>query len=183
MQTRLVDFYRNVGFSHASLYNDVQTILGEVQALSLTDLDETAFVCKKSSELINDLRKQLDKAQQILEAVVCKRWSQLPEPVEISTDYILAQPKLKMQPTFPSERTDPEGYATLMRALDIPEHCWHNVRLHWPSLCDHITSLAAEGKPFPLGLKKIIPQYSLAFRQRKRIVENDKVEDENDNPF
>ena len=180
MDNELKSFLSTAQVLHRTLYNEMHAIMSTNQNSPINQLAEVAFVFKKSSELLDDIRKQVTKAEALLETIICKKWVLQAEPTEIATDYIVAQPKLKMQATLPSAKTDDENYTKLLQALEIPEHCWPLIRLHWPAMCDHLTELAEVGKPFPNGLdpRKISPQYSLRFYQRKEIIANDHVTDE-----
>src|SRR3972149_10339725 len=173
MDCKLRKLFKSAKLLHGSMYNEMRTIMQEaVEESSIEKLAEIAFIFRKTSALIDDLRKQINKAEAILEIAVCKKWVTQTEPSEIKTDYISVTPKLKIQTTLPSAKTNPEDHEKLLRALNIPEHCWPLIRLHWPAMCEYLTELAEQGKPFPDGLdpRKTTPQYSLKFHQRKEIV-------------
>ena len=184
MDNNLREIYKSAKLLHNSIYDETCKVMtASINETSLEKLAETAFVLKKASALADDLRKQLNKAQAILELAVCQKWIKQTEPSDIRTDYITATPRLKMTTTLPSDKTDPEGYEKLLRALQIPEHCWPLMRLHWPGICEDITELAAQGKPFPEGLNpaKNKANYALHYHQRKEIIAADQID--SDIPF
>lgn len=180
MHKPLLDLYTLAQMTHTQLYNQMKDVLKTVKDADINELAEIAFICKKSSELLDDMRKQLNKHLSTLEIIICKQWAMQEEPVDISTEYMHALPKLKIITTLPSDKTNPLAYEKLLRSLRIPEHCWPLIRLHWPSFCEYMTELTEQGEPLPEGLdaQKTAPAYSLQFYQRKALVAGDtKLED------
>jgi hypothetical protein len=181
MKENYQDFYRRASEAHNFVIATLPTLGPKA---NLSDLADLLLSLKKSSDLLDDARKEIDKVMRAVEAIFCKLavTSNMTEPVR--TDYCTATPKLKMVASIPSIKTEPEKYAQLMRYLKIPEHLWSTaggvngeyqsakVALHWPGICDLLTERARLGEPMPPGIDpaKVTTNYSVRLTQRKEIL-------------
>lgn len=159
---------------------------------NLEELTDIAFSIRKSLDLVEDQRKELNRFVESLEKVIGALWVQNGDSEPIRTDFVTASPRLKMVATVPSRHKDPEAYAKLMQFYNIPDHLWNVkeedhpvVSIHWPGLVDDISERTMRGLPLPDGLdpSKMITLYKVTFRQRKEITRDSLTEQTNEIPF
>lgn len=160
-----------------SLHSDALRRLREAQAYvqsgsaSCEEISDLCHLMRKTSELADDLRKEMDSARETSGEVAAITWTTLNatkknlEPIhgEISTGSI----KLKMIPKLPSKKNDPEMYARLMKSLGLPADAPAGVfSLHWPNLVEHLTAVVAKGGKCPDGIdpSSLHPKYTLETR-------------------
>ncbi len=175
MKNELRKLYRKARIFHEMAYGVVlqtrqRTVGG---AVSLDELADSAFVAREIAVLANDLRKEFEAAQGLLEKIACLAWVTAhagePEQAEpIRAELVVATPSLKQMASLPRLKKDPKAYNRLMLHLGVPEACRELVRPHWPSMVEHLTNLAEQGRPLPPGIdpNKTYPVYKLTMRRR-----------------
>ena len=150
------------------LQKDLGTCTEEVE------LADAAFSMKECTDLLNDVRKQIDKTSKIAKGKACFIWTQnqLEDPNDepIRTSYCTATPEVKMYIPFPTKK-DKDGWKEFMEYLGVPDAVADSelVRPHYPSMLEHTTKCLAESKPLPPGMNegKKIALHDLKFRKTK----------------
>lgn len=179
MKSETKDLYILVRDTHAQVYNRVKELTEQTKALA--DLEEQADNCyalHQTLKLIEDMRGQLRDLKDMAERLTGVLWSKLSDGDPIRTTYVTATPRLRVVASIPSRKSSPEKYNALMNALGVPTHLSNKdtevVRVHWPGLCDHLTSLQEQGLPLPEGLDgdKTWTQYSMLYRAKKGVDED-----------
>ncbi len=179
--------FQQLKILHATVtecHEDVYTDLGkEIEPLvrscnNLEELVDTAYVLRETSKLCNDMRKMCDVLRELSEKICCVIAIKDESVGAIKTEYASGTPNVKMMASIPKKKTHPEKFAALMEHLGIPAELWEEesdvVRPHWPGFVNHLTALAAAGKPLPPGIDadKTYPVYSLdPLRKKKGIQE------------
>jgi hypothetical protein len=110
--------------------------------------------------------------------MACLVWVTKESDEPIRTEYVTASPDVKQMVSLPRRRSNPEGYATLMRYLGIAQELWDvdeeshaAVSFHWPGMIDYVSTLLAQGKPLPPGVDptSTYPVYKLGLRPKREM--------------
>ena len=140
---------------------------------------DAAYALREIAKLADDIRKCCEQERRIAERMACMLTIQSDGTTQaIKTEYCTATQQVKTLVSIPKQSTDPEGFATLMRYLNVPEALWNDavtnakypaVQLHWPGLCELLSNHCAEGKPLPKGIdpNKTSADYTLTIRGRR----------------
>ena len=144
--------------------------LSKAAKFDLEELVNRMFILKKTSEMLDDLRKEADGVLHIMEQICCIGWVQKhtnnpakSEPIRAS--FATGSPKVGMRAVIPRLDRDREKFISLMKHFGLSEEQaeLNLLRPHWPSMCIYLTELAEEGKPLPPGISpnETAPIYSV----------------------
>lgn len=161
---------------HATVFrviNRVKDAAGK-EPLEQSERVDLAFLMRELSELCDDLRKESNKARELLDNVMCAVWAkefeEHPETGPIRGTLATATPKVRFGVTLPSKSKDPERYEEFMRWLEIPQELIDAgvVSTHWPRMTEWLTERAKEGRPMPAGIdvESTYPVYSTTLRRK-----------------
>ena len=123
-----------------------------VRCKSVEDLADMRFVTWHLERLAAEIKKKINKLDQIVISAVTIRWlhsSLNGEPIR--TDYATFSPSITPIPKLPSQKEEPEKYNDCLRAMGVPDEAINteSVKIHWPALKEYIESLTEAGKPLP----------------------------------
>jgi len=136
------------------------------------ELADVAFALREATSLIEDIRKEFNKAAGVAKLSACLAWTDK-QTLELTmgpirTSYVTAEPDVKMYAPFPTKR-DKDGWDALMLWFEIPPWVADRelVRPHYKSMVALCTELAKDGKPLPPGVDpaNTKPQYDLKMRK------------------
>ncbi len=183
MLPEAVGLYKEIKESHESMFLAIKR-LREV-ASRTKDVKELAdMVCSvhHCQQFIDDIRKDLNGFEELIEKVCCAMWLQDPNKSEnIKTYHCTATPHVKMMAALPTRKRDPDRYYALMESLGIKRELWQTpdnedtrppIGIDWLGMVDYISDLAAQGKPLPDGIEpgKMYPVYTLKIRTKKEVL-------------
>jgi hypothetical protein len=191
MPTDAVEMYKKTSKTHNEVFlliNNLRSVAAAGGASDILEIANVAYAIKQSLNLIESTRKDLNALHDQFCRLACVRWVQQVEMAmtdgtepedNIKTDFCTATPDIKQIAAIPTRKRDPEGFASLMRFLEIPESVWNVpeecevVRPHFPGLVDMLSDRASKGLPLPAGIDphKTYPQYKLVTRGLKGVDE------------
>lgn len=175
------ELYQAASQLHAKTYG----LLAEL-ALALTketdvaEVADVAFAMREMSKLLHEVEVRSNAVGESAQRLACAIAIR-DEIEEIKTEYVTAQPDLKLNAKLPSPKTEFEAYAKLMRYLKVPEELWNvgperrrAVDLQWPGMVEYLTDKAQRGEPLPDGVAAADtkPLFRLLMRRRKGVLEN-----------
>jgi hypothetical protein len=137
----------------------------------LSERVDIVYGLQKTSEMLNEVRKQIDKIQKVLGTKVCMQL-EIEGLKKIKTPYCTASSDVENFANLPHKREkDPVKFDAIMAAIGVPESVSHQegVRFHWPGFKELLTNRVAEGLPIPAGIdpNDMYTEYSLATRKLK----------------
>ncbi len=149
------------------------------QKYTLKEMVNIIQAFREMSKFLVDLKREVDGLQNLTESLCCAKWVtenvNTTKPKPIRTHLATGSPKVSMRAKLPKLRSEPEAYYALMEHLGVSREVVvaDYVRLHWPSVCEHISELAEKGEPLPKGVKpdETYPVYSVAMLTRGDIDE------------
>lgn len=147
----LLAAYRRLHDEHMRTY---ATLIEERQTLNGSSVDDLAYLCdaiylmKKSREVVEDIRKELDAFVRVAEKISSLLWLQEGSGDSLTGAIAKGVPAPGVALSPPSKHKDPEAYAAIMNRLGVPEKFWKDcdvVKPHFPGLADYATMIMAEG--------------------------------------
>lgn len=180
MRDEALSLYARMKQLHEDFYKELLTLRAQTKnPRSLEEIADTVFILKKTHELSNDLRKELDGATKLFEKLACLLVTQLNHFDTIRGELTSATPKCKMAVNFPSISKDPEAYYDFCAALGIDRELASKevFRLHWPGVSDYLSDLQAKGEKLPEGIDpdKTYPIYSLVCQPARGVSIDEKA--------
>lgn len=183
MKEEFRNLYREMHRFFSSFYADIENIKGAtVNVVEMNEQADLSYVLREVGKLLDDLKKEVEKASKQATALACADWMKQVRDGEFSsekikTEYVTATPDIKVGCSLPKLSTDPDNYYELMDFLGIPREVSEKdfIRIHWPNFVEFISKLQQEGRPIPPGIdkEKTFNFYKLEMRRRKGILEND----------
>jgi hypothetical protein len=139
-----------------------------VSSLTVEELSDVSFFLKKSSETLDDLRIEVERLGKVSQKLACLFWMNAGSTSErsIHGKHSVGTPDIKVSPVVPNPNNNPTEFAELVTGL-FSAKMLGCLRVHWPSLQEYATELAAEGKPLPKGLTNTFHEYRLTLRKAK----------------
>ena len=147
------DLYRRTADFHKQLIQELEGLMSTaIKCTSLEDLANIRFITWHLERLGNDIKKKINKLDQLVIKATAMRWinsSLNGEPIR--TEYATFSPSITGVPRLPNRKEEPEKYNDCLRAMGVPDEAINteSVTIHWPALKDYIESLAEAGKPLP----------------------------------
>lgn len=139
--------------------------------LDVAALADSAFLLREVARMHDDLRKECERLRDTVESKACLIWINVGDDSPIHGEMATASPDMKITPTLPSFKSDPEAYRTLLEFMGVSEEAIDRgtFKVYWPAFCDYVTDLTKQGKPMPPGIdpKKMFVKYKLNFKARK----------------
>jgi hypothetical protein len=132
---------------HASIYKLLLELKSGATIRSLPELVDLVYALKKSSELLDDVRKEVDQLKEFIERLACLAWLTQASGENVKTEYCTGTPDVKQMAKVPKPGT--EEYVALMNHFGVDPSS--PVRPHWPSMVERLSAELAEGKPLPPG--------------------------------
>lgn len=181
MNEKLKAVYQAVHRMHEEVYTKLKEIDDETRACSnMEELADTAFACRETRKLADDIRKMCDVTQGMAEKICCAVAVKDEFAGPVKTEYCTATLNIKMCATLPSKTKDPEAYKALLDHFGIDNSLVENdaVRFHWPGMVDYVTGLCEQGRPLPPGLntEKTYPVYALKPLTKRKAIEVEKFD-------
>lgn len=162
MRPELVQMAKHIRDTHQGVYILAERMRSEVtKTVNLADLADTAFFAYKCAELVDDMRKELNKLNELASKMAClvhmKHLEGGAKDEPIRTPYCTATPECTMQVKLPTRKNDPEAFAKFMEYYKIPRELWDTeetevFRPHWPGIQARISQDLAAGRPVPPGV-------------------------------
>lgn len=169
--SRVQRFHRTV-LAHTIVLKE----LVETPALTQGDRADLAFLMREISNMMDHLRKETADRRRMLDRIMCIVWTKQCEEDDSVTRSIhgelaTATPKIKMAANVPSPKNDPKGYQLLCEHFGLDSVAIEEglMRVHWPSLTEHISQLAEDGLPLPPGvnIESMKPVYSTTLKGKE----------------
>lgn len=161
---------------HLELTSELVALRERVQASGgdSGELVDCSLVLRQVAQLADDLRKEAEGTQRLLDKVCCAVWVRehqndtRAKPDGIAGTLGKGHPQVKMVSVLPKKRTD--EYRALMKHIGVPEKLVESglVSVHWPSMQDMLMERAASGAPMPPGINpdKTYPDFRMDVRSR-----------------
>jgi hypothetical protein len=146
---------------------------------SLPELVDLIYALRKTSELADTARKEMNRIEELTIKQACLIWTTT-DGNPIRSDYVTGSPDIKMMASLPRRKSNPEGYAALMRYLGVPDELWDTsdeeseaVRPHFPGMVDLLSRAMQEGRPLPPGIspENTYPLYKMRLVAKKGVDE------------
>jgi len=163
--------YRTSKQVHHELFSDLQGLEAKFQVGNLAERVDIVYGLQKTSEMLSELRKQIDKIVKKLGTQTCMQM-ELSGIDKVKTGYCTATTKLEYFANLPHKREkDPVKFDAIMVAIGIPAEVvkQEGVRFHWPGFKEYLTNQVAAGFPVPEGIKPddMYTEYTLSTRKLK----------------
>ena len=156
-----VEAYGSARSMFVDMYRELSILRDDARAnkFSEEDLVNLCIVLRETSRYIDDLRKEYDGVESLLQQICCAIYTQkhindVHEADPIRTGLVTASPTVKMAAKIPKLKDNPEAYYSLMDHLGVSRDMASSgiLRTHYPALKEYLTDLATEGKPLPKGI-------------------------------
>lgn len=171
MEKRIQQLYEDMFLMYQRLVSATKWAQSQVMAHN-NDPEycaDMAFAMHEMDKLLRDIGVEVRKIREVSELVGGRTWMLGTDDSPIRTEHCTATVICKMQPASPPKGS-PE-MAELLTWLGITQNP-EVVRLHWPSLCDLVTKLVAEGKKLPPCIKPEDmhnPSITMQFHKKKDV--------------
>ena len=131
---------------------------------TLEELVDMCWLLRQASKLYDDLRKELNKQDEIISIVVANRWLMRPTHGPIRGELATGSPDVRDQPCIPRRSENPEAYDNMLRSLGVPEDVVATaaIRIDFEGIGNFLAALQESGKPVPDFLKKAGESYTKA---------------------
>lgn len=176
LSRRLLIDVQSVIDLHRTLVDELSSLRERVKAAneSIEDLVDVGALLRRVSALADDVRKEADGAQRLVDRVACAQWVRDHQndvnPGPIRGRLAVGSPKVAMVATLPHRSSDPEAYESLLRHIGVSEEVIRAglVSLHWPTVQEWLSELCAAGSPLPPGIdvSKTHPDFRVDTRCR-----------------
>ena len=155
---------------HDTAYSEIAETREQMKLSSPEELTDIGFICKKMYEQVDDLRKEIQRLQDLAERLACLKGEVEGKPRFAGT-LATGTPSVSMSANIPHPKKNPEQYTQLCDYLGVPEQMvqWDLFRIHWPGFKEFFTAQMAAGKPVPPGVDvdKTHAHYKLRYRGRR----------------
>ncbi len=144
--------------------------------LTQGDRADLAYLMREMGSMMDHLRKETNDRRRMLDRVMCMVWTSQCEDKpdtrrSIHGALATATPKIKMSVNVPSPKSDPVGFAALCTHFGLSPDAIEMglMRVHWPSLVEHVSELAENGLPLPPGVRvdSLSPIYSTTLKGKE----------------
>lgn len=177
MLPKLRQMYLDAKQVHHLLYEDLSDVEKTFNSptTNTTEKADIVHALKQTSAVLDDLRKQIDKAVKRYALFTCIDL-QLHEVDTIRTQHCTAKIAVKQYAKYPAKRrNDPDKFDKLMTSLGVPQDIIdsESVRLNWEGFSNWFTKRQADGLPLPDGITvdDVYTEYDLATRKLKEVDE------------
>lgn len=169
MYNEIRSMYIDAKQVHHILFKDLQGLEDKFKASKLAERVDIVYGLQKTSEMLNEIRKQIDKVSKSLGTRVCMEM-EVAGLRKLKTEHCTASVKVENFANLPHKREkDPEKFDTLMASLGVPSEVSQieGVRFHWPGFKEYLTNQVAQGNPIPPGISPddLYTEYTLATRK------------------
>lgn len=148
----MLSIYKTSKDVHKAIYLSLKDAAKKLQAGQTPgEIADAAYLLRKSSELLDDAHKEIDKYRKILDRVGCLMVVEQ-AGANLQGEYATARGDLSTSVSLPSFTDDPENYAELCAYFGVG--CSPMTRIHFPAVREHITELLSQGKNLPPVLAK-----------------------------
>jgi len=169
MHTKIKEMYVAAKRLHHQLYQQFQEIEAQFNLSNLAEKVDTVYGLQKTSQMLTDIRKQIDKLERKLglQACVVMEFEQVHR---LKTEHCSAGMKIEQFVNLPHKREkDPEKFDELMAQLGVPAEIAQQevVRFHWPAYKEWLSARQANGDPLPAGVDPddVYAEYSVQTRK------------------
>ena len=175
MLTETKQLYAVAKSTHNDLYEMLKVLESKFAEGNLASQVDMCYGLKKTSEMLTDIRKQIDKLNKRLCMITAM--SLIAEQADsFKTEYVTVKPKVDQVPKFPAKRqSDPDKYDALMKDMGLPQSLIETeaMRPHWPGMKEWFTHRQMEGLPLPAGINPddIFTEYDLGMRKLREVDE------------
>ncbi len=172
-----IEAYGNARDTFVEMYRELSILRDDAKAnkFSEEDLVNLCIILRETSRFIDDLRKEYNGVEYLLQQICCAIYTQkhindVHEAPPIRTGLVTGSPTAKMCAKVPKLKDNPEAYYSLMDHFKIPRNVAEMdiLRTHYPSLKEYLTNLATKGEPLPKGISPndTYAVYSVLLRTR-----------------
>lgn len=171
MKKEIVVMYTDAKQVHHLLFKDLQHIETLFTQSNLAERIDIVYGLQKTSEMLDEVRKQIDKVEKSLATKACMEM-EVGGLQKMKTPYCSATVKVENFANLPHKRAkDPEKFDTIMASLGVPSEIsrMEGVRFHWPGFKEYLTNCVAAGNPIPPGISPndMYTEYTLSTRKTK----------------
>lgn len=165
---------------YEDLYNRVVTAVLEIEPVlvefaarnptSVPDMADKLFAIRECIKRLKELMRDLSAKEEIIEKLfVAIYLASSQSDLKVKTEYVSAEPIPKLGTRIPRKH-EPE-YEEFMTFLGIPKEVQqHEVVIpHFPGWCSYYTSLQAQGKDVPDGIKTALTEYEMSIVQTRKL--------------
>lgn len=153
LNQRLIDLHKRAQTLHAEYYNALGDVRDEARKMKGAPVVDAVYVLKRSREIVDDTRKEINKCLDFIERIGCM--IALQNEGHLEGDLAKGSGNVKQQPAIPNREDEPDKYFALMDALGIPRELSENraIKPSFRGIGEFVEKLGAEGKPMPDGLQ------------------------------
>ena len=169
MHAKIKEMYVRAKMLNLEFYKQFQEIEAEFNLSNLAGKVDTVYGLQKTSEMLTDIRKQIDKLEKRLGLHTCMVM-EFEQVHRLKTDHCSAGMKIEQFINLPHKREkDPEKFDRLMGQLGVPSDISEHevVRFHWPAYKEWFSKRQADGEPLPIGVDPddVYAEYSVQTRK------------------
>jgi hypothetical protein len=171
MKPEMLKLYETVKATHAQSYSAMIELRNALSDESeMTELVDAALVLRDGAQMLDDLRKELNKLRDVTNKRCCMAWL-TSDGDPIRTTYATGMPKVKQVPRMPKHGS--EEYEQLCAAYGFDPRL--PFRPHWPSMVEDISERLAEGRPVPEGCdpNAVYQVFDVELRSKGRLGDDD----------
>lgn len=171
MRSLLLQTYVEARKLHDETLDRIPYLENSVKSMDPAMIVDTVYALKKTNEVLDDMRKKLDKVTHLAERLGCVIAVQSAE-AQLHGRWSTGTTGMREQPGVPNPEKEPEAYVELMRALGASEQVIEDktLRPSFEAVGEYMAKLGEEGRPLPEALQSVrkFPVYSISTRCRSR---------------
>lgn len=175
MQQEFLDLYANIATFRRDVVIPAMIKLERLipDSGSCTDLADLSYVMREALSQVDEMRKELRKAQDLAAKMFTVMWANDPEQTgpSVKTPWCIAEANPQTRASAVSPSKDPEGYAEVMRFLGVPDDIIASqaLRTDWDAFGEVLTQAQRAGKVLPEAIGKTYTEYKVNVRRRKEL--------------
>ena len=169
--------YKNFNDFYLRYYRLLSVLRDRVKdkEYTLSQTLDLIYVLRETSKQLDDLRKEANGVEAIMINIACLLYLTKGGRTPIRGKLAVGSPNVKMNARIPHMKRNPEEFAALMKYFKIPIGPVEEgiLKPYWPSMMEHFSKCAEEGRPLPPGVdpSSQYPEYKMRVSHKKDLLE------------
>ena len=153
---------------HTNMLEVLRSLANELknENLSLTEMIDVGCLLRIIELIVDEIRKDVKAHKEMIGKVTCYQLS-LQDKTSHKGTLATGTIKVEHYSSIPNPDRDPEGFKNVCKwfGIDVGNSPNGSVRLHWPTIKNHITKCIEEGEELPPELSDVKSDLGMTYRR------------------